>query len=189
LKQYLSSLGLIAWMFPEHIAIIIIAFTTNPCFRKLNHRHYLKRHDLHITIMTGETNLSTLLATMQPILHDGEYVFCTVAPSSISRLAVSSVGQFLEAEGMTLILRREEADQRGLPYDYVARMITLSVHSSLSAVGFLAAIATALAQEGISVNPVSAYYHDHLFVPGDRKDDAMRVLAQVIHSASDVADV
>lgn len=119
---------------------------------------------------------------MQPILHEGEYVFCTVTPSLMSRLSVSPVGQFLESEGMTLILRREEAEQCGLPYDFVARMITLSVHSSLNAVGFLAAIATALAQEGISVNPVSAYYHDHLFVPGDRADDAMRILAHLIRT-------
>ncbi len=136
--------------------------------------------------MTGETNVSTLLASMQPILHDGEYVFCTVAPSAMSSLAVSPVGQFLEAEGLTLILRRKEANREGLPYTYVARMITLSVHSSLSAVGFLAAIATALAQEGISVNPVSAYYHDHLFVPGDRADDALRTLTHLMQSVSDV---
>ena len=55
-------------------------------------------------------------------------------------------------------------------------MITLDIHSSLAAVGFLAAVAGHLAGHGMGVNPVSGYYHDHLFVPEDRADDAMRAL-------------
>ena len=55
-------------------------------------------------------------------------------------------------------------------------MITLNVHSSLEAVGFLAAITARLAAAGMGVNPVSAYFHDHLFVPADRVDEAMAIL-------------
>ena len=55
-------------------------------------------------------------------------------------------------------------------------MIKLEVHSSLNAVGFIAAIAGRLAQAGISVNPVSAYFHDYLFVPTNKADEAMRIL-------------
>lgn len=53
-----------------------------------------------------------------------------------------------------------------------------SVHSSLSAVGFLAAITGKLAERGISVNPVSAYDHDHLFVPVSRSDEVMELLQE-----------
>lgn len=126
--------------------------------------------------MTGETNLNTLLTSMRPVLMQGEFVFCTVPPSIQASLSITPIGQFLEEEGVTLIVRRDDADRWGLAYDYVACMITLTVHSSLGAVGFLAAIATRLAEQGISVNPVSAYYHDHLFVPSDRTDDAMAIL-------------
>ena len=55
-------------------------------------------------------------------------------------------------------------------------MITLEVHSSLEAVGFLAAITARLAAAGIGVNPVSACFHDHLFVPAERAEDAMSIL-------------
>ena len=55
-------------------------------------------------------------------------------------------------------------------------MITLSVHSSLEAVGFLAAITARLANAGISVNAVSAFHHDHLFVPEHRASEALRLL-------------
>lgn len=58
-------------------------------------------------------------------------------------------------------------------------MITLSIHSSLEAVGFLAAILPRLAAAGMGVNPVSAFHHDHLFVPADRADDAMRILEEL----------
>ena len=83
---------------------------------------------------------------------------------------------FREREGTTLVVRREEAESAGLSYQFASRLITLTVHSSLEAVGFLAAIAGRLAEAGISVNAVSAYYHDHLFVPEDRADEALRLL-------------
>ena len=88
-----------------------------------------------------------------------------------------AIGIFQEAEGTTLILSRHRADANKLNYSSVFRLITLSVHSSLDAVGFLAAIATKLAEHGISVNPVSAYYHDHLFVPTSRAAEAMDLLS------------
>jgi uncharacterized protein len=83
---------------------------------------------------------------------------------------------FREREGTTLVIRREEAESAGLPYQCASRLITLAVHSSLDAVGFLAAITTRLAEAGISVNAVSAFYHDHLFVPDHRADEALGLL-------------
>lgn len=126
----------------------------------------------------GETDLNVLLTSMQPILREGEYVFCSIPPSQRSRLQVVPFGEFLEDEGLTMILKREDAEREGIAYGYSARMITLSVHSSLNAVGFLAAIATRLAAHNISVNAISAYYHDHLFVPSDRAEEALRILTQ-----------
>jgi hypothetical protein len=84
---------------------------------------------------------------------------------------------FREAEGCTLILRRGEAERLGLAFIYPCRMITLTVHSSLDAVGLLARVSALLAERGISVNAVSAYYHDHLFVPVERAEEALRALA------------
>jgi YidC/Oxa1 family membrane protein insertase len=53
--------------------------------------------------------------------------------------------------------------------------LTTYFQISLS-VGFLAPIMTRLAEAGISVNPVSAFYHDHLFVPWDKRNEAMEIL-------------
>jgi hypothetical protein len=58
-------------------------------------------------------------------------------------------------------------------------MITLNVHSALDAVGFLAAVMKALSVRGISTNTVSAYYHDHLFVPSERAEEALAALRRL----------
>jgi hypothetical protein len=81
-----------------------------------------------------------------------------------------------EAEGTTLVLEQDEADGLGLPYEYVAAMISLRVHSALGAVGLTGAIATVLARAGISCNVVAGYYHDHLFVPYERGAEAVQLL-------------
>ncbi|MBE9043023.1 ACT domain-containing protein [Pleurocapsales cyanobacterium LEGE 10410] len=128
--------------------------------------------------MSGETNLSRLLQSMQPVLCPGEYVFCTISDRDQRYSHLDPIGQFRESEGITLILPREQADAANLSYTSVFSMITLSIHSSLEAVGFLAAITSKLAEHNISVNPVSAYYHDHLFIPVSCAIEAMTLLKE-----------
>ncbi|MEA5449841.1 ACT domain-containing protein [Leptolyngbya sp. CCNP1308] len=133
--------------------------------------------------MAGETDLTQLLKTMQPVLREGEYVFCTLPDATQCPPHLDPVGYFKEDEGLTLMLPKSQADTAGLPYTAVFALITLTVHSSLEAVGFMAAIATHLASHGISVNPVSAFYHDHLFVPTKDAERAMALLQSLTDSA------
>lgn len=123
----------------------------------------------------GETNLAQLLKNMQPELHPGYYVFCTVA--SMEQIDTSTIlAMFKEAEGYTVILSQEAADHLQLPYPCTMAWITLTVHSSLEAVGLTAAFATALAAVNISCNTVAGFYHDHIFVPHTDADKAMETL-------------
>lgn len=130
--------------------------------------------------MSGETSLSKMLGSLSPQLNPGEYVFCSVAADSVP--SASAIGSFREQEGLTLILPRAEAECLDLSYDYVAAWISLTVHSSLSAVGLTAAFASALAAAGISCNVMAAYYHDHLFVAQADAARAMQVLQQLAAS-------
>ncbi|EXJ73959.1 uncharacterized protein A1O5_02253 [Cladophialophora psammophila CBS 110553] len=85
---------------------------------------------------------------------------------------------------ITLILRLETAQKHGIQnYTYPCRMITCDVHSSLEAVGFMAVLATRLAGRGISVNPISGFSHDHLFVPVERAEEAVAELLLVREEA------
>ena len=129
--------------------------------------------------MSGETSLHVLLGSMRPELVPGAFVFVTLAGGTPVPLGVEPVMSFRECEGQTLIVADEQANTAGLAVTFHCRMITLNIHSALEAVGFLAAILPALAAAGIGVNPVSAFYHDHLFVPADRADDAMAILRQI----------
>src|SRR5437868_13043043 len=109
--------------------------------------------------MSGETNIRSLLKNMTPKLNAGEYVFCSL--HSISSLNPEDIiGTFKEEEGWTVILPKALADKLNYEYSYIASWITLTIHSSLEAVGLTAAFSNALAEESISCNVVAAYYHD-----------------------------
>ncbi|WP_305988601.1 ACT domain-containing protein [Roseibium sp. MMSF_3544] len=127
--------------------------------------------------MSGETDLNVLISHMRPMLDPEPYVFCTFANRTLEQLAeYEPVGLFAETEGITAILPVERARELGLADAEWFRRITLTVHSSLEAVGLTAAIAAALAEEGIPANVVAAYFHDHVFVPAERAEDALEVL-------------
>ena len=128
--------------------------------------------------MKGETNLSTLLKTMTPELNEGEYVFCTV-PHGREINPATIIGSFKEKEGITVVIHKEDADTLGLPYHFIAAWITLTVHSSLEAVGLTAAFSKALAEAGISCNVIAGYYHDHIFVANHDAGKAMEVLRKL----------
>lgn len=134
--------------------------------------------------MNGETDLQLLLASMAPQLAPDLYVFATVPHGALVPAGVDVVMSFREAEGTTLILREEDARNAGVEAAFACRMVTLDIHSSLEAVGFLAAITARLAGAGMGVNPVSAFYHDHLFVPAGRADEAMALLKQLAAEAA-----
>ncbi len=128
--------------------------------------------------MSGETNLEVLLRNMQPQLDDRPFVFCTVHEPVPPSVLAGAIALFRESEGMSLTLEKMFADECQLAYTSVWALITLTIHSDLSAVGFLAAITNQLAVAGISVNPISAYYHDHLFVPWEKRSHVMTLLSE-----------
>ena len=125
--------------------------------------------------MAGEEDLGKLLAAMQPELQPGTYVFATIEGHDIPA-GLEPIGTFRESEGTTLILPAHDAGHPAIVASKPMRQITLTVHSSLDAVGLTAAFATELARHGISANVVAGYYHDHIFVAAGDAERAVAAL-------------
>merc|ERR1719468_959367 len=101
----------------------------------------------------------------------------------------SSVFTFREREGRTFVLPRAMVETLGYTqYEYTCRMVSLEVHSSLTAVGFLAVILRHLADNGVSVNVASGFYHDHLFVQDGEEELVMDLLSQLAQSVTESSE-
>jgi hypothetical protein len=124
----------------------------------------------------GETDLDHLLRNMQPVLEDEELIFCSLPLAQAEKYLLLCQGYYCEREGITVILDRHLADLESIPYEFIFKRITLDVFSSLSAVGFIARISEVLAAQGISVNVVSAFYHDHIYVQAAQAELAIETL-------------
>ena len=125
--------------------------------------------------MTGEGAVSgtaEMIAGMDPVLDEQPYIFAVLGdgenPPTFAFACVR------EAEGTTVVLPTG-SEESGPSF---AR-ITLQVQSGLLGVGLTAAVATALAEHAIACNVVAGFYHDHLFVPWDRRHDALNLLEKL----------
>ena len=121
------------------------------------------------------SDLAVLLASMQPELHAGTWVWCALPPGA-APAGVDAVATVREVEGTTVVVDEAQALARGWPIAFRSAWITLTVHSDLAAVGLTAAFARALGDAGIPCNVIAGVHHDHLFVPVERATDAMAAL-------------
>jgi uncharacterized protein len=128
--------------------------------------------------LPGLQNLQHLLGSMQPLLSPMRYAFCTIS-RDVATPDVIPVATVEEAEGKTLVVEFDEAVRVGLEPVGEWAMLTMQVHSSLEAVGFIAAIATTLAEKRISANVMSGFYHDHVFVQWSMRHDAVVALEEL----------
>lgn len=131
--------------------------------------------------MTGERDLQKLKNGMAPRLHEPVFVYCTFSGSKVPD-EMKPLCTFQEDEGLAVIVEKRQAEALGVPFELESRMITLTIHSSLEAVGFIAAVAGRLALADIPCNVISAYHHDHLFIPRHLADRAMKVLSELEES-------
>lgn len=128
--------------------------------------------------MSGITDLDELLRSMSPKLVEAEFVFCTVSGSLAEYVSLNPVATFMEPEGLTLVVEKSIAEKAGLSFEGSYSQITLTVHSSLEAVGLTAVVASKLASQGISANVIAAYYHDHIFVQSSKAQAAVSALEE-----------
>ncbi|KAL8902879.1 MAG: hypothetical protein Q9207_004307 [Kuettlingeria erythrocarpa] len=135
----------------------------------------------------GELSLSKLLSTLRLSVHPDTFVFMTFPSEAAPPKTLHMELYFREGQSCTIIATLESAKIHNLGYVFPCRKITCEVHSSLEAVGFMAALSARLAERGIGANPVSGYYHDHLFVPQEMVDEAVAALEELAKEAAQEA--
>lgn len=124
--------------------------------------------------MTGSTDLAHMLATLEVQARPETYVYSVLPPEHPAvALAAATIE---ENEGLTVLLTKDQATAHSMRFEFEAVWLTLTVHSSLEAVGLTAAFSQALASAGISCNVLAGFYHDHLLVPVADKGKALAVL-------------
>lgn len=124
------------------------------------------------------SDLNTLLKNMEPVLHEGQYVFVTV-PVNSDVPWNDVIAAIREPEGWSIVLEDSLAQSLGWTSDYLCSWISLNVNSDLAAIGLTAAFSTALGQAGISCNVVAGNQHDHIFVPSHQAQMAVDCLLQL----------
>ncbi|PTB91337.1 hypothetical protein C9974_15890 [Marinobacter sp. B9-2] len=124
--------------------------------------------------------LQELIKQLSPTQDSTTYVYCTVPKAKYGELEhLKPIVSIAELEGLTLVIPLDEAKTEGLDYYRVFRRITLEGHSSLEALGLTSVVTSLLAERGITTNVIAGFYHDHMFVPSDRIDEAMRALKEL----------
>jgi hypothetical protein len=123
--------------------------------------------------VSGETDLAKMLASLDLERRPGSFVFTSGEHPGLREHAVAMIE---EAEGTTMVVPADLARAAGVPVEFEAAWLTLTVFSALDAVGLTAAFSGALAGAGIPCNVLAGYHHDHLLVPIDRVDDAITAL-------------
>ena len=110
--------------------------------------------------MDGDRDLAKLLAALDPRLYPERYSFAAEPADDWFAL--------IREDENTTVIRTDPAGEWA--------RISLAVHSSLEAVGLTAELSRRLAEAGIAANIVAGLKHDHLFVPWDRRAEALECL-------------
>ncbi|MEM6997969.1 MAG: ACT domain-containing protein [Patescibacteria group bacterium] len=126
--------------------------------------------------MSGETDLEKVLSSMEIDCDDVAYGLASTDNEIIH--PETTLGTLIEAEGKTVIASMEYMQAHGLEAEGPFAKLTILVHTSLELVGLTAVLATKLAEIGVSANVFAGYYHDHIFVQYDRKDEAIKALLE-----------
>ena len=111
---------------------------------------------------------------LNPKLQDGAYVFASVDEAIVSSLTPVCI--FRESEGTTIIIPESVAAQNNIRYDFRAAWIVLTANTNLNDIGITAKFAKILFDNGISCNVFAPINHDHIFVPYDKGEHAVKLL-------------
>ncbi len=123
----------------------------------------------------GETDLAKMLASLAVERRPGVFTYIAVQVPTPGLIA-SAHAVVKEGRLTTIVLPVDAAERAGQAITTRLAWLTLTVQSSLDAVGLTAAVSARLTEAGIACNVLAGYQHDHILVPVDRVDEATSAL-------------
>jgi hypothetical protein len=126
-------------------------------------------------VAPGETDLERMLATLAVQRRPGVFAYIAVEVPTPGLIAAAHA-VVKEGRLTTVVLPVEAAERAGQSTAHRFAWLTLTVQSSLDAVGLTAAVSARLAAVDVPCNVLAGYHHDHILVPVDRVDDAVVAL-------------
>jgi uncharacterized protein len=136
--------------------------------------------------MAGETDLNALLRQLKPHLHPQDFRFVFIPNGKSMDPSLKPMALVAEEDGLTVVTPSRNVAGKIFEMSGPMARITLTVHSSLEAIGLTAAVATALTARNISANVIAGFKHDHVFVRWDQRDMAMDTLNKLSADAAAV---
>lgn len=127
--------------------------------------------------MSDKTSLQEVLQTLDPVLSPKSYVYVGIADQSLLKVfGYDPFAFYRDAEGITLILRKEDADNNLLKYDGVFCKISFNVEFSSECAGLTAILSSALAKAGIGIKPIHTAFKGHVLVKQEDAHTALEIL-------------
>ncbi|MCS6761298.1 MAG: hypothetical protein MO846_04375 [Candidatus Devosia symbiotica] len=126
--------------------------------------------------MAGETDLSRLLVGLDPMLDPRPFGLAALPHGQALPLGLVPFGLITEAEGLIVIAELDALAAAGIAAEERWAHITMMVHSALDAVEHDRRHSDRADRRWHQRQCGGGLYHDHLFAPWDRRDEAAGVL-------------
>ena len=78
-----------------------------------------------------------------------------------------------------MVIPKEIADRQNISYESSYRCISLGLASDLEDYGLTALISGKLNESKIRANIFAGKYHDHIFIPSNKADEALIILNDI----------
>ena len=122
------------------------------------------------------TDLELVLRSLEVECDDISYGFATTSEEIVSKEVLAI---FREKEGISITAETSYLDKNNISYDGNFAKLSLKVQTSLKLVGLTAEISKVLAINNLPANIVAASKHDHIFVPYERKSEAIKIIEKL----------
>ena len=126
--------------------------------------------------MSDTMDLTYLIRNMNPVLLDGEFIFCKVNIDSKKIHELEPISSIKTGKEYSIIIDKLKADKNRFGYNKIYKMVSLKLPSNHSEAEFMAVITGVFADQGIPSKVISCEEECYLFISTETIEDAVQLL-------------